>query len=186
MLEQEPSHGDKIKLICIHESLFVASHLYHAIFDRGYAGVRNMMVEITKIGPERCVLRRISFQCDDSGHQLPWRERRTRYAQKFVCERDRYGPGVMVWAGIMHNGRTPFHIFVRGSVTSQWYFREIILDHVRIFRGAWSADSPNLNPTEHAWDALNKRVAQRTIPYRARAQNCLEKGVGRYSPRTSR
>ncbi|GFX83571.1 hypothetical protein TNCV_325201 [Trichonephila clavipes] len=28
----------------------------------------------------------------------------------------------------------------------------------------WPAYSPDLNPTEHAWDTFGKRVAQRTIP----------------------
>lgn len=76
----------------------------------------------------------------DSGHQLVWRERGTRYAQQYVHERDRYGPGVLVWAGIMHNARTPLHIFERGSVTSQRYCTEIILDYVRLFRGAVGPD----------------------------------------------
>ncbi|GFW95337.1 hypothetical protein TNCV_2970591 [Trichonephila clavipes] len=31
----------------------------------------------------------------DSGHQLLWRERGARYAKKFVCERYRYGLGMM-------------------------------------------------------------------------------------------
>ncbi|GFU45568.1 retrovirus-related Pol polyprotein from transposon opus [Trichonephila clavipes] len=35
----------------------------------------------------------ISNVTSDSGHQLLWRERGTRYAQKSVCGRDRYGPG---------------------------------------------------------------------------------------------
>ncbi|GFT89472.1 hypothetical protein TNCV_4387411 [Trichonephila clavipes] len=30
----------------------------------------------------------------DSGHQLLWRECGTRYAQKFVCGHDQYGPGM--------------------------------------------------------------------------------------------
>ncbi|GFV32138.1 hypothetical protein TNCV_1674271 [Trichonephila clavipes] len=46
-----------------------------------------------------------------SGHQLLCRERGTRSAQKFVWERDRYGPAVRVWVGILHNERTPLHIF---------------------------------------------------------------------------
>ncbi|GFV34919.1 transposable element Tc1 transposase [Trichonephila clavipes] len=68
----------------------------------------------------------------DSLRQLLCRERGTRYAHKFVWERDRYGPSVMVWAGIMHIGLTPLHIFERGSVTSQQYFGEV---HALVFRG---------------------------------------------------
>ncbi|GFU67509.1 hypothetical protein TNCV_1599911 [Trichonephila clavipes] len=46
----------------------------------------------------------------------------------------------MVWASLMHDGRTPLHIFERGSVTSQHYCRENILDNVRIFRDALGLD----------------------------------------------
>lgn len=40
----------------------------------------------------------------------------------------------MVWAGIMYNDRTTLHIFEQGTVASQLYYREIILDHVHLFR----------------------------------------------------
>ncbi|GFW79855.1 hypothetical protein TNCV_3898561 [Trichonephila clavipes] len=53
----------------------------------------------------------------DSSHQLLRRERGTRDVQKFVWDRDRYGPGEMVWAGIMLNSRTSLHIFERRSIT---------------------------------------------------------------------
>ena len=36
--------------------------------------------------------------------------------------------------------RTPLHIFERGNVTLEQYFREIILDHVRLFIGVISPD----------------------------------------------
>ncbi|GFY69388.1 hypothetical protein TNIN_260201 [Trichonephila inaurata madagascariensis] len=64
----------------------------------------------------------------DSDHQLRRGERGTRYEQKIVFENDPYGPGVMVWSSIMHNGRTSLHIFDRGSVSSQRYCKESILD----------------------------------------------------------
>ncbi|GFV69522.1 transposable element Tcb2 transposase [Trichonephila clavipes] len=100
----------------------------------------------------------------------------------------------------MHNGRTPLYIFDGESVTSQRHYREMILDHVRIFRVTvdsdflfmddnehphrsvevsatlqsenilrtqWHVYSPDLTPIEHAWDALGRRVAQRTFLPRA-------------------
>ncbi|GFW81821.1 transposable element Tc1 transposase [Trichonephila clavipes] len=106
----------------------------------------------------------------DSDHKLVWRERGTRYAQKFVCERDRYSTGVMVWAGIMHNSRTPRHIFERRSVTSQRYFRETILDNVCIFMVAVIPNflfrEDNAQPDRSVEDVLGRRVAQRAIPPR--------------------
>ncbi|GFY24119.1 transposable element Tcb2 transposase [Trichonephila clavipes] len=63
----------------------------------------------------------------DSGHQLLWKERGTRYSQK--C-----------FGRTMSNGRTPLHISEQGSVTSQRYYREVIPNHVHIFRGAVGSD----------------------------------------------
>ncbi|GBN24069.1 hypothetical protein AVEN_27890-1 [Araneus ventricosus] len=42
----------------------------------------------------------------------------------------------MVWAGIMLDGRTPLHVFERGTVTGVRYRDEILEPYVRIFRGA--------------------------------------------------
>ncbi|GFV18929.1 uncharacterized protein TNCV_4758141 [Trichonephila clavipes] len=92
----------------------------------------------------------------------------------------------------MLNGRTELHIFDRGSVIGDLYCEEVLLPHVRLFRGAigpdfifmddnarphrtlaveelleseditrmdWTAYSPDLNPIEHMWDALGRRIA---------------------------
>ncbi|GFU00513.1 DDE_3 domain-containing protein [Trichonephila clavipes] len=42
----------------------------------------------------------------------------------------------MVWAGIMMNGRTRLHVVVNGTMTGQRYIDEVLLPHVRLFRGA--------------------------------------------------
>ncbi|GFX19042.1 transposable element Tc1 transposase [Trichonephila clavipes] len=42
----------------------------------------------------------------------------------------------MEWAGIMINGRTPLHVVANGTMTSQRYIDEVLLPHVRLFRGA--------------------------------------------------
>ncbi|GFT35353.1 transposable element Tcb2 transposase [Trichonephila clavipes] len=40
----------------------------------------------------------------------------------------------------MLNGRTELHIFDRGSVTGDRYCEEVLLPHVRLFRGAIGPD----------------------------------------------
>ena len=45
-----------------------------------------------------------------------------------------------LWAGIMHNERTPLHTFDRGNVTLERHSKEIILDHVRLFEDALTTD----------------------------------------------
>ncbi|GFT50286.1 transposable element Tcb2 transposase [Trichonephila clavipes] len=43
-------------------------------------------------------------------------------------------------------------------MTGQRYIDEVLIPHVRIFRGA-VARSPDLNPIENVWDALGRQVA---------------------------
>ncbi|GFT56195.1 transposable element Tcb2 transposase [Trichonephila clavipes] len=72
----------------------------------------------------------------DSQRVLIWREIGTRFYTSNIKERHRYGgPGVLVWAGIMLNGRTELHIFDRGSLTGDRYCEEVdVLQHAYIIR----------------------------------------------------
>ncbi|GFV25260.1 hypothetical protein TNCV_4401201, partial [Trichonephila clavipes] len=70
---------------------------------------------------------------------LIWRERRcTAYRpKKYPGKADRCPiRSIMVWAGIMINGRTRLHVVMNGTMTGQRYIDEILLPPVRLFRGA--------------------------------------------------
>ncbi|GFX35087.1 transposable element Tcb2 transposase [Trichonephila clavipes] len=100
----------------------------------------------------------------DCRRQLIWRESGTAYRPENIQEKDRYPTcSIMVWAGIMINGRTRLHVVANGTMTGQRYIDEVLLPHVRLFRGA-VARSPDLNPIENVWDALGRQVAGRNYP----------------------
>ncbi|GFV76092.1 transposable element Tcb2 transposase [Trichonephila clavipes] len=94
--------------------------------------------------PERC----IPLKVDHRRHLLQWcREHKNRTIVNGVKsslrmrERHHYGgPGALVWGGIVLNGQTELHIFDRGSVIGDRYCEEVLLPHVRLFRGAIGPD----------------------------------------------
>ncbi|GFT30077.1 transposable element Tcb2 transposase [Trichonephila clavipes] len=73
----------------------------------------------------------------DCRRQLIWRESGTAYRPENIQEKDRYLTcSIMVWAGIMINGRTRLHVVANGTMTGERYIDEVLLPHVRLFRGA--------------------------------------------------
>ncbi|GFW35003.1 transposable element Tc1 transposase [Trichonephila clavipes] len=77
----------------------------------------------------------------DSQRVLIWREIGTRFYTSNIKGRHHYlCPRVLVWGGIMLNWRTELHIFDRGSVIGDRYCEEVLLPHVRLFRGAIGPD----------------------------------------------
>ncbi|GFW13562.1 transposable element Tcb2 transposase [Trichonephila clavipes] len=73
----------------------------------------------------------------DYRRQLIWRESGTAYRPENIQEKDRYPTcSIMVWAGIMINGRTRLHVVANGTMTGERYIDEVLLPHVRLFCGA--------------------------------------------------
>ncbi|GFT89327.1 transposable element Tcb2 transposase [Trichonephila clavipes] len=101
-----------------------------------------------------------------------WRESGTAYRPENIQEKDRYPTcSIMVWAGITINGRTCLHVVANGTMTGQRYIDEVLLPHVRLFRGAvgdkfvfMDDNATYLNPIENVWDALGRQVAGRNYP----------------------
>ncbi|GFV04958.1 hypothetical protein TNCV_2550341 [Trichonephila clavipes] len=74
----------------------------------------------------------------DCRRPLIWRESGTAYRPENIQEKDRYPTcSIMVWAGIMINGRTRLHVVANGTMTGQRYIDEVLLPHVRLFPWCW-------------------------------------------------
>ncbi|GFU68297.1 transposable element Tcb2 transposase [Trichonephila clavipes] len=75
----------------------------------------------------------------DCRRQLIWNQSGTAYRPENIQEKDRYLTySIMVWVGIMINGRTRLHVVANLTMTGQRYIDEVLLPHVRLFRGAVS------------------------------------------------
>ncbi|GFV56637.1 transposable element Tcb2 transposase [Trichonephila clavipes] len=85
-------------------------------------------------------------------------------------EKDRYPTcSIMVWAGIMINGRTRLHVVANGTMTGQRYVDEVLLPHVRLFRGAvgdkfvFMDDNATCHRTLAVQDCLDSEDIQRLV-----------------------
>ncbi|GFX47629.1 transposable element Tcb2 transposase [Trichonephila clavipes] len=110
-----------------------------------------------------CVLFSDESRCSlssDCRRQLIWRESGTAYRP--TCS-------IMVWAGIMINGRTRLHVVANGTMTGQRYIDEVLLPHVRLFRGAvgdkfvFMDDNATCHRTLAVQDCLDSGGIQRLV-----------------------
>ncbi|GFX47936.1 transposable element Tcb2 transposase [Trichonephila clavipes] len=106
----------------------------------------------------------------DCRRQLIWRESGTAYRPENIQEKDRYPTcSIMVWAGIMINGRTRLHVVANGTMTGQRYIDEVLLPHVRLFRGAvgdkfvFMDDNETCHRTLAVQDCLDSEGIQRLV-----------------------
>ncbi|GFS70059.1 transposable element Tcb2 transposase [Trichonephila clavipes] len=77
----------------------------------------------------------------DSWRVTIWRERGIRFEPRNITERHHFpSRGVMVWKGIMMDGRSYLHFYDTGSVTAQRYRDEVLEPYVHLFRGAVDPD----------------------------------------------
>ncbi|GFW37696.1 transposable element Tc1 transposase [Trichonephila clavipes] len=118
----------------------------------------------------------------DCRRQLIWRESGTAYRPENIQEKDRYPTCIiMVWAGIMINGRTRLHVVANGTMTGQRYIDEVLLPHVRLFRGAvgdefvFMDDNATCHRTLAVQDCLDSEGIQRLVwPARSPDLNPIE------------
>ncbi|GFX05257.1 transposable element Tcb2 transposase [Trichonephila clavipes] len=114
--------------------------------------------------------------------QLIWRESGTAYRPENIQEKDRSPTcSIIVWAGIMINGRTRLHVVVNGTMTGQRYIDEALLPHVRLFRGVVSDkfvfmdDNATCHRTLAVQDCLDSEGIQRLVwPARSSDLNPIE------------
>ncbi|GFW37275.1 transposable element Tcb1 transposase [Trichonephila clavipes] len=118
----------------------------------------------------------------DCRRQLIWRESGTAYRPENIQEKDRYPTcSIMVWVGIMINGRTRLHVVANGTMTGQRYIDEVLLPHVRLFRGAvgdkfvFMDDNATCHRTLAVQDCLDSEGIQRLVwPARSPDLNPIE------------
>ncbi|GFU14504.1 transposable element Tcb2 transposase [Trichonephila clavipes] len=87
----------------------------------------------------------------------------------------------MVWAGIMINGFTFLHVVANGTMTGQRYIDEVLLPHVRLFRGAvgdkfvFMDDNATCHRTLAVQDCLDSEGIERLVwPARSPDLNPIE------------
>ncbi|GFV16361.1 transposable element Tcb2 transposase [Trichonephila clavipes] len=113
---------------------------------------------------------------------LPDGESGTAYRPENIQEKDRYPTcSIMVWAGIMINGRTRLHVVANGTMTGQRYIDEVLLPHVRLFHGAvgdkfvFMDDNATCHRTLAVQDFLDSESIQRLVwPARSPDLNPIE------------
>ncbi|GFU82456.1 transposable element Tcb2 transposase [Trichonephila clavipes] len=118
----------------------------------------------------------------DCRRELIWRESGTAYRPENIQEKRPIIRHAISWcvAGIMINGRTRLHVVANGTMTGQIH-DEVLLPHVRLFRGAvgdkfvFMDDNATCHRTLAVQDCLDSEGIQRLVwPARSPDLNPIE------------
>uniref|UniRef100_A0AAZ3P4Z4 Transposase Tc1-like domain-containing protein n=1 Tax=Oncorhynchus tshawytscha TaxID=74940 RepID=A0AAZ3P4Z4_ONCTS len=101
------------------------------------------------------------FLTRDDGRICVYRQRNACYTEACTLERGRFGGGgsIMVWGSVSQHRRTELVVITSPSLIL------LVLCMISCKTGM-SVKSPDLNPIEHVWDLLDRRVRARTFPPR--------------------
>ncbi|GFV93675.1 hypothetical protein TNCV_365761 [Trichonephila clavipes] len=124
----------------------------------------------------------------DCRHQPIWRESGTAFiVQKISRKSDRYPTcSIMVWAGIMINGRTRLHVVVYGTMMGQRYTDEVstsscssfsvVLPVINLF--LWTTTQHVIEHSRCSGLSQDSEGLQRLVwPVRSQDLNPIEKAV---------
>ncbi|GFV37273.1 transposable element Tc1 transposase [Trichonephila clavipes] len=118
----------------------------------------------------------------DCRRQLIWRESGTAYRPENIQEKRSISDMQYHGVGRHHdNGRTRLHVVANGTMTGQRYIDEVLLPHVRLFRGAvgdkfvFMDDNATCHRTLAVQDCLDSEGIQRLVwPARSPDLNPIE------------
>ncbi|GFW06653.1 transposable element Tcb2 transposase [Trichonephila clavipes] len=160
-----PWPEDCTVVVCLHDALYDESRFSlssdsHRILiwrERGSRSHPSNIIERDRYGGRGVLVwggimlgSRTDFHIFDAGAVNG-----TRYCNEILCPYVRLFRGAMGLQFLFMDDNAPCHRTVAA---------EQLLESENIERMDWPARSPDLNPIEHVWDFLDRRLAARTLP----------------------
>ncbi|GFU38470.1 adhesion G protein-coupled receptor B2 [Trichonephila clavipes] len=111
-----------------------------------------------------------------------WRESGTAYRPENIEEKDRYPTcSIVVWAGIMINGRTRLHVVANGTMTGQRYIDEVLLPQDVLGRQVAGRNYQETNKNTliraltEEWDKLPQQLLDHVVQSMVHSTNAFRR-----------